>query len=53
MNLFVLSTAIGLVGLFALIRLVPYRVTNPSTHDQPAWDQPRTRRLAAAACFAP
>ncbi len=51
MKRFLLYAAIGLVGLFALIQLVPYRVTNPSTHREPAWDTPQTRRLAAAACF--
>jgi mono/diheme cytochrome c family protein len=48
---FLLYAAIGLVVVFGLIQLVPYRVDNPSVHDEPAWDSPRTRRLAAAACF--
>lgn len=36
---------------FLLLQLVPYRVTNPSTRDEPAWDSPRTRELAVVACF--
>lgn len=36
---------------FAAIQLVPYRVSNPSTRDEPTWDSPRTRALAKAACF--
>ena len=42
---------IGLVAVFGLIQLVPYRVDNPSIHHEPTWDSPQTRRLAAAACF--
>lgn len=38
------------VGLLA-IQLVPYRVSNSSTRDEPLWDSPRTRTLAVAACF--
>jgi hypothetical protein len=48
---FALYTAIGVVAVFALLQLVPYRVTNPSGRREPTWDSPRTRRLAAAACF--
>ena len=42
-----------LVGLFALMQLVPYgrRHTNPSLIVEPAWDSPRTRELAVRACF--
>jgi hypothetical protein len=40
-----------LVGAFLLIQLVPYRVSNPSTRNEPSWDSPRTRALAVAACF--
>ena len=29
----------------------PNRVSNPSTRDEPAWDSPRTRALAVAACY--
>jgi hypothetical protein len=39
------------VVLFVGIQLIPYRVTNPSTRNEPSWDSPRTRRLAVAACF--
>jgi hypothetical protein len=39
------------VVLFVGIQLIPYRVTNPSTRNEPTWDSPRTRRLAVAACF--
>ncbi len=38
-------------ALFALIQLVPYRVTNPPVRQEPAWDSPQTRALAARACF--
>ncbi|MCU1456169.1 MAG: Cytochrome c [Actinomycetia bacterium] len=41
----------ALVAAFLLIQLVPYRVTDPSTRAEPAWDSPRTRQLAVAACF--
>ena len=37
--------------VFGLIQLVPYRVTNPSTHREPTWDSQQTRRLAVVACF--
>jgi mono/diheme cytochrome c family protein len=42
-----------IVGLFALIQLVPYGRThsNPPTVKEPAWDSPRTRALAVRACF--
>ena len=36
---------------FLLMQLVPYRVSNPSTRDEPQWDSPRTRELAVAACY--
>lgn len=42
---------VGLVG-FAAIQLVPYRVDNPKTRDEPAWDSPTTRALAVRGCFA-
>lgn len=43
----------SLVGLFLLLQLVPYGRThsNPPTIVEPAWDSPRTRELAARACF--
>lgn len=45
--------AIGAVTIvvFGLIQLVPYRVDNPPVVQEPAWDSPRTRELAVAACF--
>jgi Haem-binding domain len=48
---FVLFAAIGLVVVFGGLQLIPYRVTNPSVHQEPTWDSPRTRQLAVAACF--
>ena len=51
MKRFVLYAMVGLVALFGLIQLVPYRVDNPDVHHEPTWDSPQTRRLAAAACF--
>jgi mono/diheme cytochrome c family protein len=51
MRRFLLYAAIGLVALFALIQLVPYRVDNPSVQHEPTWDSPQTRRLASVACF--
>jgi hypothetical protein len=48
----VLLSGLGIfMVLFVGIQLVPYRVTNPSVDHEPAWDSPRTRRLAVAACF--
>lgn len=43
----------GIVGLFALIQLIPYGRThsNPPTIAEPPWDSPRTRELAVRACF--
>ncbi len=41
----------SLVGAFLLVQLVPYRISNPSTRDEPAWDSPRTRALAVRACY--
>jgi len=42
-----------LVGLFALVQLVPYGRThsNPRVIEEPTWDSPRTRELAVRACF--
>jgi mono/diheme cytochrome c family protein len=45
-----IAAAIVLVA-FGLVQLVPYRVTNPSVTSEPSWDSPRTRKLAAIACF--
>ena len=39
------------LGALLLIQLAPYRVTNPSPRQEPAWDSPRTRELAVAACY--
>jgi hypothetical protein len=40
-----------LVLAFALIQLVPYRVSNPAVQQGPNWDSPRTEALARTACF--
>jgi hypothetical protein len=40
-----------LIVAFLLMQLVPYRISNPSTRQEPTWDSPRTRALAVAACF--
>lgn len=43
----------GLVVVFAAIQLVPYGrpAPNPPVRREPRWDSPRTRELAARACF--
>jgi hypothetical protein len=41
----------SLLGVFLLMQLVPYRITNPSTRREPAWNSPQTRALVVAACF--
>jgi Haem-binding domain len=43
--------ALTVLGALLLIQLVPYRVDNPPVRSEPAWDSPRTRELAVAACF--
>ena len=45
--------ALGLVGLFALIQLVPYGRdhSNPPVTSEPKWDSATTRTLADRACF--
>lgn len=53
---FLRGVVIGLamfVGLFAVMQLVPYgrAHSNPPVLQEPAWDSPRTRELAARACF--
>ena len=48
-NLIVLAS-IAVVA-FLLIQLVPYRISNPSTRQEPTWDSTRTRALAVRACF--
>jgi hypothetical protein len=44
---------IGAVALFVLAQAVPYgrSHTNPPVTKEPAWNSPRTRELAARACF--
>ncbi len=51
MRRFILFTVIGLAVVFGGLQLIPYRVTNPSARNEPAWDTPRTRQLAVAACY--
>ena len=43
----------SLIGAFLLIQVIPYGRdhTNPPVTAEPAWDSPRTRELAVAACF--
>jgi hypothetical protein len=45
--------ALGLLGMFLAIQLVPYGRdhTNPPVTGEPAWDAPETRALAKQACF--
>ena len=45
--------ALGLLGTFLVIQLVPYGRghTNPPVTGEPAWDAPETRALAKQACF--
>jgi hypothetical protein len=45
--------AIAVVGLFAIIQLVPYGrdQTDPPVTREVRWDSARTRQLAAGACF--
>jgi mono/diheme cytochrome c family protein len=44
---------IGLIVILVIIQLMPYGRdhTNPPGRAEPAWDSPRTRELAARACF--
>jgi len=44
---------LALLGLFALIQLVPYGRDhkNPPVSAEPRWDSPETRRLAERTCF--
>ena len=44
---------LSLVGAFVLIQVIPYGRdhTNPPTTSEPEWDSPRTRTLAAGACY--
>jgi hypothetical protein len=52
MKKFVWVAVTSLVAAFALIQLVPYRITNSSVRDEPHWDSPQTRELAVRACYA-
>jgi hypothetical protein len=42
---------VSLVGLFGLMQLVPYRVSNPPVTAEPKWNSPQTRALVVAACY--
>jgi len=44
---------LALVLLFGLIQIVPYGRdhSDPPVQQEPSWDSPRTRELAAGACF--
>jgi hypothetical protein len=44
---------LSLLGAFLVIQVIPYGRdhTNPPTTAEPSWDSPRTRELAATACF--
>jgi hypothetical protein len=47
-----LRSLLVLGGLLAVAQLLPFgRVANPPVRAEPAWDSPRTRELAARACF--
>jgi Haem-binding domain len=48
-----LLLGLGIVGLFALVQLIPYGRThsNPRVVEEPKWASPRTRELAVRACF--
>jgi len=48
-----LRIALGLLGTFLAIQLVPYGRdhTNPRVIGEPMWDAPETRALARRACF--
>lgn len=53
---FVKGLGMGLAvvaALFGMMQLIPYgrEHTNPAVVQEPAWDSPRTRELAARACF--
>jgi hypothetical protein len=47
----VIMVVLLLVVAFGLMQLVPINVSNPPVVQEPAWDSPRTRELAKAACF--
>ena len=39
------------VGVFALMQLVPYRIHNSAVVAEPNWDSPQTRQLVVRACY--
>lgn len=47
-----LKVVLWALGIFAVMQLVPYRVTNPADRHEPPWDSARTRQLVVAACYA-
>ena len=51
MKKYAVVTFASIVVAFALMQLVPYRVSNPPVQQEPPWDSPRTRALAVRACF--
>lgn len=47
-----LRLLLGLAVFLAVAQFLPFgRVENPPVRQEPAWDSPRTRELAARACF--
>lgn len=40
-----------MIGVFALMQLVPYRISNGPVTAEPKWDSPQTRALVVAACY--
>lgn len=53
MRRMLLALGVALLAALALIQLVPYgrQHTNPPVTQEPPWDRPETRALAARACF--
>ncbi len=53
MKKFIRRASLFLVVAFVAIQLVPYgrEHTNPPVQAEPSWNAPRTRELAARACF--
>jgi hypothetical protein len=47
----VVTVALVVLGVFAVIQLFPYRVTHPTERGNPPWDTAQTRRLVVAACY--
>src|SRR4051794_1141391 len=47
----ILLAVVAVVVGFALIQLIPNRIHNPAVKAEPPWDSPRTRQLAATACY--